>query len=180
MVGTPPRPQEGTSFRPRRAMLIVAFAILALLAVVPLHRASAQEPLPEPTVTLSPFEEAMFARINEVRAEYGLHPYVIQLDLQEAADRHVADMARFGRRSHTGSDGTNPRRRMVDAGYPGTDVNESIGWGYNINQMVNFWLNSPVHRRMLLNSTYTELGVGHENPTGRNYGHWWVLDFGTQ
>lgn len=161
-------------------MLGIALAILALLAFVPFQRAAAQEPLAEPTVTLSPLEEAMFARINEVRAQYGLHAYTIHPSLQQAADRHVADMARFSRRSHTGSDGSIPRTRMAQAGYPGSTVNESIGWGYNTDSMVNFWLNSPVHRRMLLSSTYTEIGVGHENPSGRNWGHWWVLNFGTR
>ena len=50
-------------------------------------------------------------------------------------------------------------------------------------EVVNGWINSPGHRRNLLNPTYTDLGVGYvnlENDTGSvNYNTYWTQLFGS-
>ena len=165
--------------RSRPATLLLALAILTLLVLFSVGRVSAQEPPADSEVALTPTEHVMFDLINEVRAEYGLPAFTLESHLETSARVHVADMMGHSRRSHSGSDGSSPRQRMIRAGYGGSQMNESIGWGYNPDRMLNFWLNSPVHRRMVLSATYTEIGIGHLNPSDRNYGHWWVLNFGT-
>lgn len=165
--------------RSRPATLLLAFAILTLLVLFSVGRVSAQEPLTDGSATLTPTEQLMLDRINEVRAEYGLPAFTLESHLEQSARGHVADMMSHNRRSHTGSDGSIPRQRIIGAGYAGSQMNEAIGWGYNPDRMLNFWLNSPVHRRMVLSATYTEIGVAHLNPSDRGYGNWWVLNFGT-
>lgn len=189
MATASPPVRASVSPRSRPAMLLIALAILTFLVVVPVNRASAQEPPAdpaaaaaapaEPELALTPTEQAMLDRINEVRAEYGLYPFTYNAHLEQSARRHVNDMMSNNRRSHTGSDGTSPRQRITAAGYAGSQMNEAIGWGYSLDRMLNFWLNSPVHRRMVLSSAYTEIGVAHLNPSDRNFGNWWVLNFGT-
>jgi uncharacterized protein YkwD len=55
-------------------------------------------------------------------------------------------------------------------------VGENIGMGYiNATAVMNGWMNSPGHRQNILNSNYTELGVGLVQGQG---GLYWVQVFG--
>lgn len=160
---------------PLRPLSILTLLFLALFFAFPLVQPRAEAP----TVELSPTEEAMLARVNEVRASYGLEPLELDPRLTMAARVHVADMQANNNRSHTGRDGSTYKLRIERTGYLAAESNEAIGWGYKLDRMVTWWLNSPVHRRILLSPSLKQVGVGYAGDPSREWGHWWVLDFGT-
>ena len=66
--------------------------------------------------------------------------------------------------AHDTPDGTPPERRMRRAGYgPGT-VGENLAWGAGEEatpeHIVVGWMNSPGHRRNILEPRFREVGVG--------------------
>jgi uncharacterized protein YkwD len=129
-------------------------------------------------------QQQLFDRLNAIRAERGLAPFAYNSALEAAAQRHTNDMQRNSLRSHRGSDGSNYYERMVAAGYTPSArwgaANETIGWGNNLDRMVNWWMNSPVHRSIILSSAYTEIGIGYAGNPAQRWGHWWTVDYGKQ
>jgi uncharacterized protein YkwD len=94
-------------------------------------------------------------------------PVTRDADLGQAARRHSGDMVRHGFFSHVGTGGTTLGDRLRAAGYgrdSGWHAGEALGWGTGAlstpNALVDEWLDSPPHRRILLDSGYRELGVG--------------------
>lgn len=73
--------------------------------------------------------------------------------------------------------------RVREEGYPSSFVAENIAAGRSTPEAVmEQWLNSPGHRNNILNSEYTEIGVGHyylESDPGKfQYKHYWTQVFG--
>lgn len=80
----------------------------------------------------------------------------------------MADRDRF---SHTGINGTAPHQRTAYHGFKGSDVGENIykytsgskGFRRDWNtgkQSVDSWMNSPGHRRNILDPLYNCIGIG--------------------
>jgi hypothetical protein len=120
---------------------------------------------------------------NEFRAQNGLGPLSIDVDLAETAQGHSEDMAYQDFFSHTGLDGSKPWDRAKDAGYESITVGENIAAGYATPQsVVQGWINSDGHRANMLNTRYNEIGVGYfylQNDTGKiNYRSYWTQVFG--
>lgn len=124
----------------------------------------------------SGIEQALFARINAVRADYGLRAYTLNPALSAVARGHVADMARRRWMSHTGSDGSSYRQRIARAGIRFGSATENIGMGYDLDRMFTWWMNSPVHRAAILGTKYNQVGIAYLND-GRRGGNWWTINF---
>lgn len=138
-------------------------------------------PAPTPDVPSGDMQRQLFEHINTIRAEHGLPAYQYSLKLESAAQTHVVDMQSHGLRSHRGSDGSMYYERLATAGYttaePWGAANETIGWGNNLDRQINWWMNSGVHRSIILSSHYTEIGIGYiGDPTAR-WGHWWTVNY---
>lgn len=161
---------------PPSTLLKLAFLFLLLFFIFPLMTSLAEGPTAQ-TDPITQTEQTLLNRINEIRASHGLHPLTLSAQLNQAADVHVADMQAHGNRSHRGMDGSSYNDRISRTGYAANRTNEAIGWGYNMERQISWWLNSPVHRPILLSAEYTEVGVGYLGEPGREWGHWWVLDF---
>ncbi|MBN1438538.1 MAG: CAP domain-containing protein [Anaerolineales bacterium] len=146
-----------------------------------------QTPPPSPTRTAGPtaagcatfnfeWEEQVAVMINEERAEYG--QYALRLDdrLTNSARAHSVDMVVNRFMSHTGSDGSTPQERERRAGYYGRYWGEIIGGG-TPTIAVNWWMNEPGHRDMVLgtNWPYVDYGVGYAYCPGQG---WFTVDFG--
>ena len=83
--------------------------------------------------------------------------------LTAAAQRHANDMLQNKAYSHTGSDGSSPRARMTDAGYgdlgsTGEIVYWATGSAATADGALNFWMQSPGHRAIILNCGFTAGG----------------------
>lgn len=121
----------------------------------------------------------MLDRINEVRAGYGLPGLRQDGRLAEAAVRHSRDMAAHSGLMHVGSDGSTSGERIAQAGYRARRWQEVVGWGFegNIERMIDWWMNSPNHRPILLDGGLVEAGVGYVYAPGSEWRHYWTVDF---
>jgi len=106
--------------------------------------------------------------VNAERTSRGLRPLRRDANLAQAARRHSADMVRRGFFAHVSPSGETLKDRVREAGYgdpgQGWRAGENLGWGTqeraSPNALVDAWLESPAHRRIMLSSDYRELGVG--------------------
>ncbi len=125
-------------------------------------------------------EQSIADQINQQRDANALPPLTLVSELTQAARRHSRDMADNNFTSHTGSDGSTAGQRMREAGYDWIAWGEIIGWGFggDPERMVNWWMNSPTHRSIILSSTYEDYGVGYARNPSSDFGHYWTVNFG--
>lgn len=113
--------------------------------------------------------------VNGERAAHGCPPVRWDAALQRAAERHSDDMAARRFFGHTNPDGADPGARITAAGYPWSAYGENIAVGRPTPAAVmKDWMNSPGHRRNILQCDLTDIGVGIREGTG---GPWWTQDF---
>ena len=111
--------------------------------------------------------------VNAARATQGCKPLKVAKRLNRAAQGHANDMARTQLFSHTSADGRTWVTRIRNAGWkrPG---GENVARGYDsVASVMTGWMNSPEHRRNILNCKFNYIGVGHSA-----VGDYWVQDFG--
>ncbi len=138
----------------RRAIAMTVLPLAAAGAALVLSPGTAQ------AVTISPFEQQVVTATNKARAKVGCAPVRVDGRLQYATRTHSADMARRGVLTHTGADRSTFATRDNRAGYR-APLSENIARGYtNADTLVTAWLNSPAHRRNLLNCSARAVGVG--------------------
>ncbi|MCR9149249.1 MAG: CAP domain-containing protein [Rhodobacteraceae bacterium] len=119
-------------------------------------------------------ERQMLDLINAARANAGLPPLQLALDLNEAAEDHSTWMLETDRFSHTGIGGSSAGDRMADAGF---DFAGSWSWGENIAwqsergapgisddvaDLFEALMNSPGHRANILSPNFDYVGIGVE------------------
>ncbi|GAA3290957.1 hypothetical protein GCM10020295_06560 [Streptomyces cinereospinus] len=115
------------------------------------------------------------ALVNSERGKAGCSPVQLNAKLTQAAQAHSADMASHRTMSHTGSDGSDPGRRITEAGYVWSTYGENVAHGYSTpEQVMAGWMSSAGHKRNILNCAFQEIGVGLAQP-----GNYWTQDFGT-
>lgn len=126
----------------------------------------------------SPAEQLLWY-INEARRLHGLPALAYNYELSIAAQMHTVDMAGNPEIMHDGSDGSRPAERQRRYGYPGSYGGEAVAWGWESPvPVVEFWVNSPPHRALILNPAATEVGVGF-TADGRAPNLWyWAAEFG--
>jgi PKD repeat protein len=123
--------------------------------------------------------EQLFAYINEARRQFGRSPLSNVSSLNAAAQNHAADMAAYGYTAHTGSDGSVPAERFIWYGYTSGYAGETTAWGFEeARQAVEFWVNSPSHRAILLNEAATDVGVGYSADFNAPNVWYWSAEFG--
>lgn len=119
-------------------------------------------------------EARLLCLVNDVRIRSGLGTLLIDLALNEAANLHTLDMYDSQFLSHTGSDGSQFSTRALDTGYDGTPFGELIGSGFSLaDTLVQAWLDSDLHRNVLLNKWVDEAGIGYVE--GSNGSYWDLL-----
>ncbi len=118
--------------------------------------------------------------INQVRAQHGLEPLVYNETLARAAQAHANDCSQRGWCSHTGSDGSNIKTRILRVGYDPASWAECWAQRKTPRGAVDIWMdevppNDP-HRRTLLTTWLSEIGVGVAE-AGWGY-YYFIADFG--
>ncbi|HYN22424.1 MAG TPA: CAP domain-containing protein, partial [Thermoanaerobaculia bacterium] len=129
----------------------------------------------------SEVREEMLARVNAARKRSGLKPLRLNGKLDRSAQRHAEDMLARGYFAHRSPAGTTVRERSKVAGYDWRNIGENIAFGQtSVPEVVETWLDSPGHRRNILNPAFTELGVGLALGKGQDgkYQVLWVQNFG--
>ncbi|MFD3328428.1 CAP domain-containing protein [Streptomyces sp. NPDC058701] len=129
---------------------------------------------PPDTAAPSGAQAEVLALVNKERAAVGCPVLTLNAKLTKAAQDHSADMAANSNMSHTGSDGSDPGRRITRAGYQWRTYGENVAYGYSTAaKVMEGWMNSPGHKRNILDCSYKEIGIGLAQP-----GHYWTQDFG--
>jgi uncharacterized protein YkwD len=102
----------------------------------------------------------------------------VSRQLNEAAAEHARDMARRRFFEHQGSDGSQPRDRVLRAGYRSRLTGENIAYGpESAEEVMSGWLASPGHCANIMDPRFDEIGVALA--IGRKRGQiYWVQDFG--
>jgi uncharacterized protein YkwD len=108
---------------------------------------------------------------NEIRKQNGLPELVFDPKLTAVAQAHAEDMLNRKYFDHNTPEGLTPFDRIQAGGVDFQAAAENIAMGENDPHAVfDLWLNSPGHRRNLLNKDYGHQGIGYA-------GGYWVHDF---
>ena len=104
----------------------------------------------------------LLSRTNTLRSAQGLPAYSIHPALTSAANNQARWMAQTGRISHYQDDGSGPRQRAQNGGFPSSWVVENIYMGGSAGPEAawNRWLASPVHYAGLTSPNYDMVGIG--------------------
>lgn len=128
---------------------------------------------------ITPPIERLLAYINEARAQFELPAISESADLSAAAQKHTDDMAEAEHNQHTGSDGSIPADRFLQFGYTSGYAGEATAWGFaDPRQAVEFWVNSPGHRPIILNRYASEVGLGYTVDYTAPSVWYWTAEFG--
>ncbi|MEM9806126.1 MAG: CAP domain-containing protein, partial [Cyanobacteria bacterium P01_D01_bin.56] len=130
------------------------------------------------------FAQEVLRLTNEFRQQNGVEPLTLNEELVTTAENYSQTMAEGDFFSHIGEDGSAPWDRAEDEGYTARAMGENLAAGQlTPEEVVQGWIDSPGHQRNLLNSSYTEMGLGYfelENDTGAvNYNRYWTQLFGS-
>lgn len=107
------------------------------------------------------FESEVAALVNDVRAQYGLSALTINQELCQVARYKSQDMAEKGYFAHESPTYGSPFQMMQTFGISYQTAGENIAYGQRTPQaVVDAWMNSSGHRANILNSSYTQIGVG--------------------
>jgi uncharacterized protein YkwD len=142
---------------------VLRLALLAFLLLIVAAPASARAP----SVPASPKERQVLAALNEVRAAFGLPQLRFAPALWRAARKHSRDMGQRGYFSHSSRASGESFDKRVLRFQDRTKVRwlgETIGWGAGDlaepEQMVQMWMDSPPHRRTILDRRFRIVGIG--------------------
>ena len=106
----------------------------------------------------------MVGLIDAHRDANGLAPLNWDDRLGEAAQDHSQNMVDRNFFNHTNPDGKTPRDRITAKGYTaswwGENIYKSASGDPTAHSCYSAWLNSPGHNANMLNTNYTEIGIG--------------------
>ena len=99
--------------------------------------------------------------VNKERKANGLKPLTLNKELSNVANIKSRDMIEKGYFDHTSPTYGYPFDMMKKFNISYNTAGENIAMGQKTpSEVMNSWMNSSGHRANILNSTYTELGVG--------------------
>jgi len=136
-------------------------------------------PAAPPPADVSAWPRETVRLINDVRARHGLPPLAYDETLALAAQAHANDCAQRGWCSHTGSDGSDIKARILRAGYDPASWAECWAQRQTPQGAVDIWMDEvppdDPHRRTLLTTWLSEIGVGVAQTS---WGYYFIADFG--
>jgi uncharacterized protein YkwD len=119
------------------------------------------------TSVATALQRLVTAEINAVRRRHKLPRLAVSTQLARAGQEHARQLALAGSFSHDWSDGT-PFATWIRRFYPVGSARrwragENLAWAtpdVSAQQAVEMWLESPEHRRILLGTTWRQVGLG--------------------
>ena len=110
-------------------------------------------------------------QLNTIRRNHNLPLLKVNVALNNVAQEHADDMYERGYFSHSNLSGQNSIDRLRAKNISFQRAAENIAKGQKTNRSVlTAWMNSPGHRKNILNPKYLKFGIGMTNYN-------WVLDF---
>ncbi|PFG03975.1 SafA/ExsA family spore coat assembly protein [Bacillus sp. es.034] len=124
----------------------------------------------------SSFENRVTELTNKERMKNGLPPLQADRSLSEVALYKSRDMRDAGYFSHRSPTYGTPDEMMKRFHIVYSEACENIAAGQmSPEKVVRDWMDSPVHRKNILNKSYTHVGVGYAD--GGTYGSYWTQLF---
>lgn len=121
-------------------------------------------------------ENQVIQLTNQERAKYGLKPLKANWELSRVARYKSTDMRDKNYFSHTSPTYGSPFTMIKSFGLSYRSAGENIAAGQTTPaQVVQAWMNSEGHRANILNSGYTEIGVGYAEGGSKRY--YWTQMF---
>jgi uncharacterized YkwD family protein/spore coat assembly protein SafA len=122
------------------------------------------------------FERQVIDLTNQERQKAGLAPLQLDWQLSRVARYKSRDMRDTGYFGHKSPQYGSPFDMMKRFNVQYSSAGENIAVGQTSpEQVVKEWMNSPGHRKNLLNDTYTYIGAGYAK--GGSYGTYWTQMF---
>ena len=129
--------------------------------------------IPQVNSTVSAYESEVIRLVNQHRMQNGLSPLTANWELSRVARHKSQDMADNSYFSHTSPTYGTPFQMIRAFGLSFRTAGENIAYGQKTPQaVVNAWMNSSGHRANILNSSYTQIGVGYVSS-----GNYWTQMF---
>ncbi len=158
-------PHSGNNYHPhilhtKRAIFYSAFFILIKVMVVSAALAVPLEAFLAPDV-LAEQGKKIVAMTNELRKEKGLPPVTEIAYLDASSQMRAADMAKNQYFSHISPDGKHLQYFLGKVGYHYSEAGENLAMGFSdAGSVMSGWMKSPTHYANLVESLYTDVGVG--------------------
>lgn len=132
--------------------------------------------LAPPALAFQEVAARIFALCNATRQNRGRSRLKRHLLLGEAAHGHAKRMLQTGQFSHTAG-GTRLTRRVAATGYRYRRISENIAWISRRNAnaaaiaqaLHEMWMNSPGHRRNILDQRVSHIGIGVARAGAKTY-----------
>ena len=120
--------------------------------------------------------DQVIALCNQERAKAGLAPLTRTDALTAAAQARSNELVRTF--SHNRPDGRSCFTIFDEYGVAYGAAGENIAAGqHSAEEVVNAWLNSPLHRRNIMNASYHKIGIGLVVQSGTQYEYYWTQMF---
>ncbi len=124
--------------------------------------------------SIDSMRQAILDLTNRARASAGCGRLRYSNQLERSAQSHANDMADHNYMSHTSRSGKNSDQRIRATGFNGDKTGENLANGFSSPEaVVKAWMNSPSHRRNIVDCKFKILGVGYVRSGG-----YWVQHFG--
>ena len=112
--------------------------------------------------SVSAFENKVVELTNAERAKQGLAPLTLDTELSKVARTKSQDMKNKNYFDHNSPTYGSPFDMMKSFGISYTSAGENIAMGQTTpEQVVQAWMDSQGHRENIMNSSFTQIGVGY-------------------
>ena len=163
--------------------ILAGIVAIGLIAALSSHGNSPDKSSapPKPTTTPSPQnpgkatvsaagEAQALSLLNQDRAASGLPALKANSQLTRLAENYALDMIKRGYFSHYSPEGQSPFDRMNQAGISYQTAGENLAQNVSVTAAEKAFMNSSGHRANILNSSFTEVGIGVvHSPDGSVY-----------
>ena len=118
--------------------------------------------IPQLDTTVTAFENEVIRLVNKIRQENGLKSLSANWELSRVARYKSQDRVDNRYFAHNSPVYGTPFQMIKSFGISYRTAGENIAYGYKTPQaVVDGWMNSSGHRANILNSSYTQIGVGY-------------------
>ncbi len=120
----------------------------------------APTPTPTPATGLTADESEMLRLVNAARAQYGVAALKANLELTRVARIKSQDLVNNNYFAHNSPTYGSPFDMMKNFGITYRTAGENLAANSTVQAAHNALMNSPGHRANILNSSYTDIGIG--------------------
>ena len=128
------------------------------------------------TTSFREFQKKVIELVNSERAKVGLNALSENNDLNNVATLKSEDMVKLNYFSHTSPTYGSPFEMLSQFNISYTAAGENIAYGQSTpEEVMNGWMNSSGHKANILNTNFTQIGVGVAQKANGQYV--WTQEF---